>query len=166
MGTGKLGRNLRKDRGGSYKKVNAYALVHSNEGTFTYTNQGHHISRVRGGCHGQDGIRILEKSGVVYNIVKTYSNGVRVGNIPNHKNPFKRKGIGQSWFPKSWNAYDIKKAGEHVAKLKGFKDVPNGVKFFGVYRGVRVGIIKEKGKIQTIFPDSNQDIYLRRKNKK
>jgi hypothetical protein len=53
----------------------------------------------------------LDKYGIKYNIVKAYPNGVRVGNIPNHKTHAKAKGIRQSLFPKSWNNKDIKHAG-------------------------------------------------------
>ncbi|MDO5015339.1 MAG: EndoU domain-containing protein, partial [Clostridia bacterium] len=40
--------------------------------------------------------------------------GVRVGNFEGHKEPKKRNGTGQTWFPKTWTANDIQKAGEHV----------------------------------------------------
>lgn len=60
-----------------------------NEGTFTYTSKGHHVSKLKSGGHGQAGMDILKKEGIKFNIVKTYSNGVRVGNIPGHKDPKK-----------------------------------------------------------------------------
>ena len=34
----------------------------------------------------------MERNGIEYNIVKEYPNGVRVGNIPTHKNKFKKTG--------------------------------------------------------------------------
>ena len=72
----------------------------------------------RSGGHGQDAIDFMDKNGIEYNIVKTYKNGVRVGNVPNHwKDNSKRKGIGQSWFPKSWGQKDVVKAAEHVLGL-------------------------------------------------
>lgn len=61
---------------------------------------------------------MLNKVGIKYNIIKTYSNGVRVGNIPGHKDKRKRTGTGQAWFPRSWSNKDIRHAGEHVAGLK------------------------------------------------
>ena len=73
-----------------------FALVHSNEGTFTYTPKGHHISKLLSGGHGQAGMDLLDKLGIQYNIVKTYQNGVRIGNIPAHKDKLKRSGTGQS----------------------------------------------------------------------
>ena len=98
--------------------------------------------------------------------MKTYPNGVRVGNVPSHKDPRKRSGIGQAWFPKSWGKKDIRKAGQHVAELKKNRRVPNGKPIFGVYKGVRVGVIRTNGKIATVFPDTDQESVLKRRNKR
>lgn len=105
----------------------------------------------------------LKKQGIPYNVVKTYKNGVRVGNIPGHKDPRKRSGTGQSWFPKNWGEKDIRRAGEHVAGLRKNRHVPNGQTVYGVYKGVRVGVIRTNGKIATVFPDVDQSSVLRRK---
>ena len=107
----------------------------------------------------------LDKYGIKYNIEVTYPNGVRVGNIPNHKNPNKRKSRGQAWFPKSWTSKDIRRAGEHVAGLKGNRHIPDGKTVYGVYKSVRVGIIRTNGKIATIFPDANQSAVLKKRRK-
>jgi len=163
MGTGKSGRYLNTQ--GSGRSVSDFALVHSNEGTFTYTPNARRISKLKSGGHGQAGMDILDKQGIPYNIVKTYSNGVRVGNIPGHKESKKRTGTAQSWFPKSWTAKDIRRAGEHVAGLKSNRHIPDGETIFGVYKGVRVGVKRTNGKIATVFPDSNQRLLLRRKKK-
>lgn len=66
--------------------------------------------------------------------------------------------MGQSWFPKSWTSKDIKHAGEHVANLKSNRHVPDGKRIYGMWKGVRVGVIKTNGRIGTIFPDSKQPI--------
>ncbi len=161
MGTGKSGRYL--NTRGSGRSVSDFALVHSNEGTFTYSPKGHHISKLKSGGHGQAGMDILVKQGIKYNIVKTYSNGVRVGNVPGHKDPKKRVGTGQAWFPKSWKETDIRRAGEHVAGLKGNRRIPDGKTIYGVYKGVRVGVIRTNGKIATVFPDSDQSSVLKRR---
>ena len=163
MGTGKSGRYLNTK--GSGRSVSDFALVHSNEGTFTYTPNGHHISKLLSGGHGQAGMDLLDRHGIKYNIVKTYPNGVRVGNVPGHKDPRKRSGAGQSWFPRSWSSKDIRRAGEHVASLKGNRRVSDGKPVFGVYKGVRVGVIRTNGKIATVFPDYNQPTGKRRKRK-
>lgn len=163
MGTGKSGRYLNTK--GSGTSVSDFALVHSSEGTFSYTSKGHHVSKLLSGGHGQAGIKLLEKLGIKYNIVKTYPNGVRVGNIPSHKHKIKRSGVGQSWFPQSWSNRDIRHAGEHVAGLKKNRHAADGVQLYGVYKGVRVGVIKTNGKIATIFPDSNQNPVLKKGRK-
>ena len=162
MGTGKSGRYL--NTRGSGRTVSDYALVHSSEGTFTYTPKEHRISKLKSGGHGQEGINLLEKHGIRYNIVKTYPNGVRVGNIPSHKDPRKRTGTGQTWFPKTWTKKDIRKAGEHVAGLRKNRHVPDGKNIFGTYKGVRVGVIRTHGKIATVFPDTKQ-VSVKRKGK-
>ena len=113
--------------------------------------------RLKNGGHSQKGMELLDKYGIRYNIVKTYPNGVRVGNIPNHMQKAKRKEMGQAWFPKSWTDKDIRRAGEHVAGLKGNRRVADGKKIYGFYKGVRVGVIRTNGKIATVFPDSNQN---------
>ena len=154
MGTGKTGRILNTN--GSAYTVSEFALVHSNEGDFTKPIRRRDRLRLKGGGHGQDGMDLLDKYGIQYNILTTYSNGVRVGNIPDHKDGRKRAGIGQSWFPKSWSANDIHQAGEYVAKLKDNLNVPDGQAVYGMYKGVRVGVMRTNGKIATIFPDSEQ----------
>ena len=164
MGTTQSGRYMNTK--GAGRKVSDYALVHSNEGTYTRPSKKSDKLRLYSGGHGQDGINQLNKYGIKYNIVKTYSNGVRVGNIPNHKSKSKKDGTGQAWFPKSWSTKDIKRAGEHVAGLKSNRNVPSGKTIFGVYKGVRVGVIRTYGKIGTIFPDSNQNSVINKRRKR
>ena len=43
-----------------------------------------------------------------------------------------------------------------MANLKGNRHVKDGVKVFGMWKGVRVGVIQTNGKIGTIFPDCKQ----------
>lgn len=164
MGTSMSGRYLNTQ--GSRKSPSEYAVVHSNEGTFVGVGKnkqhGRHI-RLDGGGHGQDGMNLLDKYHIKYNIVKTYPNGVRVGNVPDHKSKSKQTGTNQAWFPKNWSAKDIKKAGTHVASLKANKHVSNGTVMFGMYNKVRVGVIKTNGVVSTIFPDSIQPKIKRRK---
>lgn len=168
MGTTETGRYLNTK--GSGRRVSDFALVHSNEGAFTRkqnrVNGKVEIElRLNSGGHGQKGMDLLDKYGIEYHIVKTYPNGVRVGNVPNHKNPAKAKRNGQSWFPKSWTEKDIRHAGEHVAGLKKNRRVPDGEKIYGNYKGVRVGVIKTHGKIATVFPDADQSPVLKKRRK-
>ena len=160
MGTSKNGRYLNTK--GSGRSVSDFALVHSSEGAFTRSQtrvNGEMVIKLRlnKGKKKQKGMELLDKYGIRYNIVKTYPNGVRVGNIPNHMQKAKRKEMGQAWFPKSWTDKDIRRAGEHVAGLKGNRRVADGKKIYGFYKGVRVGVIRTNGKIATVFPDSNQN---------
>ena len=153
MGTTKSGRVL-NTRGAS-GSASHFAVVHSNEGAYTKPQKDNHI-RLKSGGHGQTGLKELDKYGIEYHIVKTYPNGVRVGYVPDHKKRAKQDGANQAWFPTSWTSKDIKHAGEHVANLKGNKHVKDGVIVFGNWKGVRVGVIRTRGQIGTIFPDSNQ----------
>ena len=113
--------------------------------------------RLNNGGHSQKGMDLLDKYNIKYNVVKTYPNGVRVGNVPNHMQRSKRSGTSQAWFPKSWTERDIRRAGEHVSRLKGNRHIADGKKIYGVYKGVRVGVIRTNGKIATVFPDANQN---------
>ena len=135
--------------------VDDKALKHSTVGEFTEDPKTKVVSRMKGGGHGQANIDFLNANGFEYNIVMEYPNGVRVGNVPKHKEPIKRTGIGQSWFPKTWSENKIKEAGIFVANLPENKILPDGVIGYGEYDGVRVGIIKTHGRIATIFPDAN-----------
>jgi hypothetical protein len=119
--------------------------------------------RLKSGGHGQTGMNELNKYGIHYKVEKTYPNGVRVGHVLEHTNKAKRKSMGQSWFPESWTSKDIKRAGEHVANLKGNRHSKDGVAVFGMWKGVRVGVIQTHGQIGTIFPDSKQPIKKRGK---
>ncbi len=161
MGTSKNGRYL--NTSGTGRSVSDFALVHSNEGKYTKPSKKGDKLRLISGGHGQIGMNQLDKYGIKYNIVKTYSNGVRVGNIPSHKTKAKTKGTGQAWFPKSWSNKDIRRAGEHVAGLKNNRHIPDGKVVYGVYKNVRVGIINTHGKIATVFPDSNQNSRRRKR---
>lgn len=163
MGTSKNGRYLNTK--GSGRSVSDFALVHSDEGKYTKPSRKGDKLRLASGGHGQTGMDQLDKYGIKYNVEKTYSNGVRVGNIPNHKNPNKRKSMGQTWFPKSWTTKDIRHAGEHVAGLKGNRHVLDGKAVYGVYKGVRVGVIRTNGKIATVFPDADQSSVLKKRRK-
>lgn len=168
MGTSKSGCYLNTK--GSGRSVSDFALVHSSEGAFTRSQtrvNGKMVIKLRlnNGGHSQKGMELLDKYGIKYNIVKTYPNGVRVGNIPSHMQRNKKSNMGQSWFPKSWTEKDIRRAGEHVAGLKSNRRVSDGVRVYGIYKGVRVGVIRTNGKIATVFPDSDQRSVLRRKRK-
>lgn len=89
MGTSKNGRYLNTK--GSGRSVSDFALVHSDEGKYTKPSRKGDKLRLVSGGHGQTGMDQLDKYGIKYNVEKTYSNGVRVGNIPNHKTQTREK---------------------------------------------------------------------------
>ncbi len=128
----------------------ASALSHSNEGEYTSTE------RPKSGGHGQDAIDYMEAKGIPYEINAEYNNGVRVGNLPTHKQSMFRGGNRHTWFPKSWSANKIKKAGEYVAsKYKGSK--ADGARYSAIYDGVKVTIIfGSDGSVKTAFPSADQ----------
>ena len=161
MGTTKSGRYINTK--GSGRAASDYAVIHSNEGTYIKTNDKNPHLRLKSGGHGETGIKELDKYGIKYNIIYTYPNGVRIGNVPDHYSKKKRTDTNQAWFPADWKSKDIRRAGEHVAGLRRNRHVANGKIIWGIYKGVRVGVIRTHGKISTIFPDSNQEGLRRKK---
>ncbi len=135
-------------------KVSDSALNHSSVGDFTYNPKTGKVSKMKGGGHGQANIDFLDANGLKYEVVDTYPNGVRVGNVADHKVKVKRTGSNQSWFPESWTESDIVSAGEYVGNLKGNINAVDGVISYGEVNGVRVGVIRTNGQISTVFPDA------------
>ncbi|MEG1891134.1 MAG: EndoU domain-containing protein, partial [Clostridia bacterium] len=115
MGSGDSGRYYTSN--GS-NRVHHGALIHSFDGRFTRNPRTGKIQNIKSGGHGQSALEIMYKAGIKYNIVKTYPNGVRVGNIPFIKDKAKNHGTGMAWFPQNWTQKDMVKAGEHVSGLK------------------------------------------------
>ena len=88
-----------------------------------------------GGGHGQSNIDYLKANNIDYNIVRTFENEVRVGNVPSHKSKFKRTGTGQSWFPEDWTDADIDAAGQYLYHSNpDFNNLPDGTVVFGTYK--------------------------------
>ena len=141
-------------------------MIHSFDGEFTANYKTGKLSKSKSGGHGQSCIDLMDKNGLKYKITKTYPNGFRVGYVEDHKDKRKRSGNNQSWFPKNWTQKDMVRAGEHVGKLKSNKQTKDGVSMYGVYKGVRVGVIRTNGHIATIFPDSNQSGLSKKRRKK
>lgn len=159
MGTTKCGRYL--NTAGSAGSMSEFAFIHATEGKFKRreirkNGKTSYKLRLVSGCHGEKGLRLLQRYKIEFKIVKVYPNGVRVGYVPDHDSSRKRTGSKQSWFPESWSDKDIKRAAEHVAQLKRNRHIKDGDVMFGMYKGVRVGVMKTHGKISTAFPDSIQ----------
>lgn len=153
MGTSESG--IYYTSGGS-NRVHHQALIHSIDGVFTHDPRTGRPRKMRSGGHGQANIDLLTKYGFTYHIDKVYPNGVRRGRVTGHAAKKKRDRAGQMWFPSQWTMEDIVRAGEHVSGLKFNRHKPEGIILWGTYKGVRVGIIKRNGQIQTIFPAENQ----------
>ena len=160
--------------------ISKSALKHSNEGDFTNPKNPKKIKageiKLKGGGHGEANIKLLKEKEIEFNIVKEYPNGVRCGNVPNHREKAKRKDINQSWFPKEWSAKDIEKAGIYVANLKykskysidkfEFNGVTTAIYKYANYNDVTVVVCYNcsERKIKTIFPDNIQRLLEVSKN--
>lgn len=147
-------------------------LSHSDIGEFTgYSNPKKPEKgggKFLNGGHSQANIEELKRRKIEYNIVKVYENGVRAGHVPEHKNDFKRTGIGQAWFPEDWTVEDIRKAGQYVFSHRDVvienRSKDNKVTsytFFSEYRGITIGVTTDidgniSNKNGTIFPDNRQ----------
>lgn len=177
---GREGNNIRINRNGDnglnnnnkYLDIPKETVEHADRGDLTNPKNPKKIKpnelKLKKGGHGETGIELLKEKQIEYNIVKEYSNGVRIGNVPNHKLPKKRIGTGQAWFPKDWTPTNIEEAAKYVANLK----IKNqymleknysgdnliSIFKFANYKGVTVGVCYdvEKAQITTIFPDENQ----------
>ena len=136
------------------KLVHHGALIHSFDGAFSRNQKTGKIQNIKSGGHGQSALDVMDKAGIKYNIVKTFANGVRVGNIPSIKDWRKKSGTGMAWFPKNWTQKDMVRAGEHVSQLKHNRGARDGQTVWGTYKGVHIGVIKTHGQIATVFPDS------------
>lgn len=129
-----------------------HAVTHSTVGEYTGISKNYPNGRLKCGGHSQQCIDELDKKNISYVIDKTCNNGVRLGHIPDHKDGNKRKPCSQSWFPKSWDADEVLKAGTYVINTSS----DSGLFRFGIYNGVRVGVVYDinTGGVKTIFPDN------------
>lgn len=132
---------------------------HSAFGDFTRPNKIWPDGRLKRGGHSQAAMDECDRLGIEFNVTKTFSNGVRVGNIPSSEHKWKRTGDGMSWFPESWDEEKIRIAGTAVAN--------NGEPFVdgrktGVYDGVAVRVLCFDDKtIDTICPDNDQSDFVK-----
>ena len=142
--------------------VPSKTIKHSCTGDFVAPSKPYPKGRLDNGGHAQSGMKLLDDKGIEYVITKEFSNGVRVGYVPTHKNPAKRGvsakhpngDIGQSWFPENWSDDDILVAATKISNE--VKPIPNEI-IFGEYNGVRIGIYADdEGFPSTIFPDNSK----------
>ncbi|SCM96389.1 Uncharacterized protein BWINRASL_03486 [Bacillus mycoides] len=146
-------------------KIPPSTLKHSGVGDFTNPKnpKKENIGNMRGGGHGQSNIELLKDHVIEYNIVEVLPNGVRLGNIPSHKEKPKKTGKEQSWFPESWTDQDINEAAVYVANLQDknkylLEETPYIIRKYANYNGVTVAIVydKKRHSVTTIFPDGIQ----------
>lgn len=133
--------------------VSDEAIIHSSIGE--YNSAG----RIIGGCHSQAGMEELVRRGIEFSIVRTFTNGVRLGHIPKHKERFKRTGMTQAWFPPDWDDDKIMEAGTAVANSGA--PLQMGYYKVGEYEGVMVRVLfatDGSGKIISVCPDYNQEV--------
>lgn len=152
-GKRKIFKSLTELRDDGIITVSKARMEHSSLGDWTKTQ------RLDGGGHGQKGMEKLLSTGVKPVIYKEYSNGVRIGSVPNHKNPNKKTGskkansdIGQSWFPESWDDDRIMLAGVYTAN----KGTGNDITKTAVYDNVEVVVFINDGNIGTICPNNTK----------
>jgi len=156
MGTTQTGRILNTK--GSNRTISEYVLVHSIEGSYINVDSKNPEKplQLKTGGHGEDVFKILKKHNIGFTITKTFPNGVRVGNVENHVDKKKREKNQQLWFPKNWRKKDILEAGEHVLRLKKNQNAKVGDRIYGMWKGVKVMVIKSDGKRGTIAPAYDQ----------
>ena len=66
----------------------------------------------------------------------------------------------------SWNENGVSYIAYNDDKKYTRHRKPDGVIVYGIYKGVRIGVIKTHGKIATVFPDSDQSSVINRRRKK
>ena len=132
------------------EQISKKTIEHSSLGEFTKGDKKR-ASRLKSGGHGEENIQELNRRGIEYNITKQYPNGVRVGNVPTHKDKQKRDSNKQTWFPKSRTRKTIKKAGEKVINSTPYK-LSDGMNAFGIYKKVKVVVMRTNGGARTVYP--------------
>lgn len=148
--------------------ISSLAVKHSSQGGFSklanpkkspsLKNGG----RPNGGGHSQRGIDKILERGWTVDITKIYKNGVRIGNIPEHTQKFRRSGSQMSWFPENWTDDDILIAGTNIANNEKFLpikkgDIISGYRATGTYNNVVICITKNlDGQIDSIYPKNIQ----------
>lgn len=150
MGTGQSGRYY-TSRGSSV--IHHEGIIHSFEGL--YKNKADGSMKLSKGGHGQGAIDFMKENGIEYEINKTYSNGVRVGNIKDAEQKFRQTGNNHSWFPENWTDKTIVAAAKYITGLKKNAGFKPGDRIEGTYKHVKVvAYIGKDGCISTLFPDA------------
>ena len=131
-------------------------LNHSCVGDFIGHSKEYKNGRMGKGGHAEDNIRELKKRGYEYEILKTYPNGVRAGNVKDHPNKRKREQGGQYWFPEDWSREDVRTAGAYVMNKGTRIESQGGYRYEGQWRGVNITIYQDAQGGGTICPSYDQ----------
>lgn len=153
-------------------KISTKAIKHSNSGDFEEPKNSktrlilppYQKYILTGGGHGQANIRKLKRKRIGYNITKIFPNGVRLGNVPTHERPYKRKGEKHAWFPKSWDALDIKNVAKKILAKEPFSREYKEIR--KNYKGVTVMVYINDGEMRTICPKYDQASSNKKKRKR
>jgi len=129
------------------------ALDHLTIGEYTAPSKLYPQGRLKGGGHTVAAMAQMDAKGIVYNIVRTDKNGVMFGNVPTHKDDFKKTGEGQTWFPKGWSKLDIQAAAIRVANTGTTIDAITKETF---HKKVNVRVKIVEGRIHTAAPSYDQ----------
>jgi len=129
------------------------ALTHTFIGEYRQPSKDFPNGRLSGGGHTAQAMAEMDRRGLLYNVVRTDSNGVIFGNVPGHDQKFKKTGENQTWFPKTWAEHDIMSAG--IATANKGTAVSNYAKEY-VYKNINVRILITNGRISTICPSNDQ----------
>lgn len=150
--------SLQKLREDGIFTVGSDALNHSVKGTYKAAMKQYPKGRMVSGGHAQAAMEECASKGIEYGVVGTFSNGVRIGNVPSSEMKKKKIGNGQAWFPEDWDKEKILVAGTSVANNGA--ELEEGYHKTGVYDNVAVRVLFKDGNIETICPDLDQNLYV------
>jgi hypothetical protein len=138
--------------------VKSTVVNHSVMGTYKQASKPYPNGRMVSGGHTQAAMVECTLKGIDYEVTGTFSNGVRIGNVPSSETRKKRTGNGQAWFPQNWDEDKVRTAGTAIANDG--QDLVDGYHKTGVYDGVAVRVLVDDGEITTICPDLDQNLYV------
>ena len=133
-------------------------LNHSVKGTYKAATKQYPNGRMVSGGHTQAAMEECASQGIEYTITGTFSNGVRIGNVPSSQMKLKKTENGQAWFPENWDDEKVLLAGTSVANNG--SELVDGYHKTGVYDNVAVRVLFKDGNIETICPDLDQHLYV------
>ena len=81
---------------GSGDVVHHSALIHSIDSECTHNPNTGRPERLKSDGNDQSSMDVMNKSGIEYTVIRTFEDGVRVGNVPIHKYKCKQKGTARA----------------------------------------------------------------------